>query len=206
VKIALCIPTHGHPRPHFLASVCALIAATAKAGHEVETLIYTSSRIASSRNTLVFEALKVRPDFLLWLDDDHSFPPDAALKLLARDVASVGANYPGRGVPALPTAAKMRGEELTQVYTTREKAESGDLEQVAAMGLGLCLISADVFRKLGPPWFKSDQGEHGGHGEDYYFFGKLKQAGIPAYVDHAVSWGVGHVHQVVLTNEHVTIP
>jgi hypothetical protein len=37
-------------------------------------------------------------------------------------------------------------------------------------------------------------------GEDSYLFRLLKQAGIKTYVDHALSWDVGHLHEVALTN------
>jgi hypothetical protein len=36
-----------------------------------------------------------------------------------------------------------------------------------------------------------------------YFCRKLQKAGVPVHVDHALSWQIGHVHEIVLTNEHV---
>jgi len=37
-------------------------------------------------------------------------------------------------------------------------------------------------------------------GEDASFFQELREAGIAIHVDHGLSWGVGHIHEHVLTN------
>ena len=39
-------------------------------------------------------------------------------------------------------------------------------------------------------------------GEDVFFFRKLAAAGIRPFVDHRLSWEVGHLFEVVLTNGH----
>ncbi|MGZ8347406.1 MAG: hypothetical protein ACXWUP_09880 [Allosphingosinicella sp.] len=39
-------------------------------------------------------------------------------------------------------------------------------------------------------------------GEDVFFFGKLAAAGIRPFVDHRLSWEVGHLFEIVLTNGH----
>ena len=37
-------------------------------------------------------------------------------------------------------------------------------------------------------------------GEDVSFFRELTEAGVKVYVDHALSWEVGHIPERVLTN------
>jgi hypothetical protein len=43
-------------------------------------------------------------------------------------------------------------------------------------------------------------------GEDVFFFRRLREAGIPVYLDHPLSWTIGHVHQSVLTNADAGVP
>ena len=44
------------------------------------------------------------------------------------------------------------------------------------------------------PWFKPDwDEEHGYHGEDWAFMGHLEKQGVKLFIDHDLSWLVGHV-------------
>ena len=83
------------------------------------------------------------------------------------------------------------------------------------MGLGMCLIRMDCFDALQVKaeeegkdtfmplfMFTPTDNYQGMIGEDVYFFKKLKAAGVPIYLDHGVSWEVGHIHKIVLTNHH----
>jgi hypothetical protein len=94
---------------------------------------------------------------------------------------------------------------LSTAYVSRDgKLEgvipNGDgIEEVAYMGLGVCLIHSDVFRKIQKPFFFFEtRGDGELVGEDVGFFAKTRQAGITAFVDHALSAEVGHVSDVEL--------
>jgi hypothetical protein len=69
--------------------------------------------------------------------------------------------------------------------------------------MGFCLIESAVFRRVGEPWFDFErQGRHL-VGEDTYFCRKLRDHGISIFVDHGLSWEIGHEHSHVLTHRDV---
>jgi hypothetical protein len=83
------------------------------------------------------------------------------------------------------------------------------------MGFGVCLMNMQIFGQLQAhaeeagdgnmlPLFKFEPtaDKVGMIGEDVFFFRKLKDAGIPVFIDHGLSWDVGHIFEVILTNAH----
>ena len=231
IKLAICIPVYGNPEALFMQSLLAAIEhwnrakLTDENGEEyekqVETFIIQSSMLTESRHMLVGEAINFGADYMVWCDADHIFEPDAICRLWARNVDVVGCNYPRRCKPTAPTAAKVIAAQDTEndhknlVYTDAGSAADNLLEEVDHLGFGLCLIRMGVFDRLQLhveakglknflPLFKFEPREDGGGmiGEDVFFFGKLRDAGIKVYCDHGVSWTVGHITNIVLTNAH----
>jgi hypothetical protein len=153
---------------------------------------------------------------MLWLDADHVFPHDTFCRLWAHNKPVVGANYPRRAAPTAPTAAYDDGSDRAKLlYTTEDKAKAGLVEQAAHMGFGVCLMNMRIFDVLQDhaeqhgdgnflPLFKFEPTEDkvGMIGEDVFFFRKLKEAGVSCFIDHALSWEVGHLYEVILTNQH----
>ena len=116
-------------------------------------------------------------------------------------------NYPRRVAPYRPTAA---GLDDDLIWTTEEAAKAGTVEQVRSLGLGFCLFDMTIFETLQQqageesiwPLFQVEMIGDGTEiiGEDVFFFRRLREGGIPVYLDHPLSWSIGHVHQRVLTN------
>lgn len=231
IKLAICIPVYGNPEALFMQSLLAAIEhwnrakLTDESGEEyekeVQTIIIQSSMLTESRHMLVGEALASGADYMLWCDADHIFETDAICRLWARNVDVVGSNYPRRCKPTAPTAAKVIAPQTEDedhnnlVYTDALKAKNNELEEVDHLGFGLCLIRMSVFDRLQVhaesegkksflPLFVFQPKEDGSGmiGEDVFFFGKLRNAGIKVYCDHGVSWTVGHITNIVLTNAH----
>lgn len=225
MKIALCTPAHRQVESKWTQCLVSMVAHTLGARIEMngepvkiefETFIVSSSLLPESRNRLVAEAIRWEADYMLWLDADHVFPVDALLRLLGRNKLVVGCNYARRFTPTAPTASKYASDDdMELVWTTAEKAEADEVEEVAHFGLGLCLIDMRVFAALehkaeqdGKPhfWplFRIDPSEDGVRfvGEDVHFFKLIREAGVPVHLDHALSWEVGHVHELILTNAH----
>ena len=199
MKIAVCIPVHGDTKARFTLSAMGLTARTMAAiSPEMQFFLSTGSTLPELRNQLAKEALSTGADWLLWLDADHTFPDDALLRLLRHDLAVVGANYARRNPQDAPVA--VRHERL--VHTTAEKAKAKQLVEVDSIGLGLCLMRADIFVGLEQPFFafEAKPGQPGFVGEDFVFFRKLRERGIKIHVDHDLSWEVGHVSETVLKN------
>jgi hypothetical protein len=228
VKIALCIPCHGDTKAKFTQCLAAMIAHTLGARIEMggepvkiefETFIVSCSLLPESRNRLVAEAIHWEADYMLWMDADHVFPCDALLRLLSRNKLVVGCNYARRFNPTSPTASKYGTDnEADLVWTTEEKARGDVVEEVAHLGLGLCLVDMRTYAILEAkateegkehfwPLFRMDPTEDGIRfiGEDVHYFKMIREAGIPVFCDHALSWELGHEFGTLLMNAHTVV-
>lgn len=226
MKIAVCIPCYGDTKAKFTQSLANMLVHTLSARIEddkgepvpveIETFMVSSSMLTESRHRLVAEALAWGADHMLCLDADHIFPADTLVRLLSHNLPVVGCNYPRRFAPTAPTAAIDSGDEdgtRHLLYTTQEKAENGLIEECAHLGFGVLLIDMRIFDVLQAhaeakgdgnflPLFKFEPTENkiGMVGEDVFFFRKLAETGIKPFVDHRLSWEVGHSFEVILTN------
>lgn len=229
IRLAICIPVYAHTHAKFTLSLGSALSAFYEAklvdadGNDIprvaEIFMVSSSLLTESRTRLFAEAYMWNATHLLWLDADHCFPRDTILRLFSHGVDIVGANYPRRHTPTAPTACKItvddNGDDYKNlVYTTKEKAEAGELEEVAHLGFGVCLMNMRVVDMLQAEADKADgnfmplfdmvtkPGKKGVIGEDVFFFGKCREAGAKVYCDHGLSWEVGHLFETILTNAH----
>jgi len=220
MKVAICIPRYGDTKGDFTISLAKMLvhslAAPAPGGDRLEIEIFSisSSDLPHSRTELLKSAIQWQARYLLWLDSDHAFPPDALFRLLGHKLPVVGCNYPRRSEPTGPVAARIDAEGKWQhVWTTQALAEANTVEEVAHLGLGLCLMDLNVLHQVkaqvekGVGWAhwapfdrKPLPGTNARMGEDASFFQELREAGVKIHVDHALSWVVGHIHERVLTN------
>jgi hypothetical protein len=229
IRLAICIPVYGDTKAKFTLSLAKAIDHFNRSKivdhegndivREIDIQMVSCSMLTESRHRLVGEALAWKATHLLWLDADHVFPADTIVRLLSHNVDVVGANYPRRVTPTAPTACKLVADAKDNdtknlIYTTREKAEAGELEEAAHLGFGVCLLNMHVLDLLQVEADKTDgnfmplfemkatAGKHGMIGEDVFFFKKVREAGGRIYVDHALSWEVGHITEQILTNAH----
>jgi hypothetical protein len=186
MKIAVCIPTTGFVRAKCAQALNELVAHT---GAEFTFFYEEAGPLEYKRTRLALRALKSGADFHLLVDWDHTFPPDALLRLARHNLPMVGANYPERHSGGSPTA--YRGQDAP--------ARGRGVESVAAIGLGFCLIKPEVFTTTPQPWFRSQISDEGALvcGEDVHFCNQVREAGIPVHVDHDLI--VGHIAETVLT-------
>ena len=229
LKVAICTPVYGMTNAKFTHSLSSLLVYSLSHANffvddepaqlNINFFMVQCSMLTEGRHKLVAEALLWGADYMLCLDADHVFPHDTLMRLLAHGLPIVGCNYPRRITPTAPTAAAESGtdDEVRHVlYTTEEKANEGLVEQCEHLGFGVLLINMKVFDALQAhhekeygdgnflPLFLFEPTENkvGMIGEDVYFFRKMAKAGIKPFVDHGLSWLVGHCHEIVLTNAH----
>ena len=232
LKLAIAVPCYDKIEPAFMQSLTMAVTyfyetkladdEGADIGKKVQVFV-ASGVIQEARHKLFKEALEWDADYILWADCDHVFPHDTIPRLLSHQKDVVGCNYARRvpyNQPTMPVAAKLGrhgfadGDRLC--YTTPEKAEAGELEQVDHMGLGLTLMHMGILEKLiaqaeaegresfMPLFHWEDKGDGGGAiGEDVYFFAKCRKAGVDVWCDHGLSWEVGHISKNILTHAHV---
>lgn len=155
--------------------------------------------IPANRNGHAEDALAWGADAILWIDADQTFPETALERLVSHGKDIVGSNCARRARPTGPTAARITPDGLASHWTTPESVRKGVLEEVAHIGLGLCLISRAVFERVPRPWFEEARASTG-HlvTEDVYFMEKARAAGFQVWCDPVVSWQTGHVLETVL--------
>jgi hypothetical protein len=220
MKIAICIPRYGDTKGDFTISLARMIALSLSAhgpGGErlaIEIFSVASTDLTHNRSELLKRAIEWQARYLLWMDADHIFPPDTLLRLLRHRLPVVGCNQPRRSDPTGPVAARLDAAgEMEHVWTTEELARAEAVEEVIHVGLALCLMDMAVLHqveahveksggwaKWAPFGRKPIPGSTALMGEDVSFMRELGDAGVKIYVDHGLSWQVGHIHEKVLTN------
>lgn len=210
--IAICVPTRGAGTPSaFTAALANLVMHSTETlvhpGHAALGLIFSANTyVDKGRDELVAEAMKSGVSHVLFLDDDMSFPRDALIQLLRHDADIVGANYPTRKLPIVPTAIKTVEDPPTKCFSDPQHATG--LEPVEALGFGCVLIKAPVFAALYPrPWFEQhfDRVHDRWVGEDVQFCQRARAAGFDVLVDHDLSRQVIHHGLFEFHNAHTML-
>ncbi len=138
------------------------------------------------RNRLVERSLERGSEWMLFLDDDHTFPPTLLNQLLSHDQPIVASLYLQRADPFLPIAYAVK-EEGNYWPLDLSVCDKEGLVEVAGAGTGGMLIRSEVFTKIPAPWFVHTTEQS----EDLYFCDRAREAGIPIYVDLAAR--LGHI-------------
>lgn len=168
----------------------------------------------AARNALFDGFLKSGLDYMLFVDNDAAFRPEAVERLAQHNLPVVCGCMYTRGLPPRPTIGHYVGQtrDGTHIYryaevvkrilsladkhgVTADNAENdmlfpqtgGDLLEVDGCGMHFTLIRRDVAEALRPPYFIFVGSTTAG--EDYYFCRKVKEAGFPIYLDLSVQTG-----------------
>jgi hypothetical protein len=202
VKICTGIPHAGLIKPRTIECLSRLLIVTAQAKityngkpvtPEIIPLFEDAGPLELKRTRLALRALECESDYFLGIDSDQTFEPDALIRLMAHDKPMVGTSI----------ASRHNGKAAVYGFDGKSLPRRRGLEQVAAVGLGFCLIKTPLLRKLGHPWFASEIGPDGKlvRGEDVHFCNQVRNAGFPIYVDHDLT--IGHLteHELKLEPE-----
>jgi GT2 family glycosyltransferase len=151
-----------------------------------------------ARNDLARTALNAKCHYtdkpfthLLWLDADHTFNPDLALRLaghMERDsnIDAISALYYARTGPTLPVVyVKDHSDDKYKHYPIVIVPKT--LCEVDAFGFGGCLMKRDVFERVPEPWFTIDYRA----GEDVAFCVRAREHGVRFFLDGA--YLMGHI-------------
>lgn len=212
--MAICIPRYGDMKGEFGISLARMLVHTLKAEPRLDVEIFSvsSSDLPLSRTRLLQKAMAWQARYCLWLDTDHVFPPQALLRLLSHRLPVVGLNQARRTDPTGPVAMRFDAAgEMEHVWTTEELAKEGKVEEVAHVGLAFTLLDMTIFHlvqaHVGERWALWEPfdrrlipGTQTRMGEDASFMAELREAGVKIFVDHALSWAVGHIGERVFTN------
>jgi hypothetical protein len=190
-KLAILVPCREYTYSLFTASLVELVKTTTMAGIDVHVIYDQSTILLSQREKLARQALAINADYALWLDSDMMFPSTTAMRLMGHNVDIVCSNYMKRSVP-LQTVAYPEREDWENWLPLEADQE---LQEVEGIGMGCMMMKTEVLTKINRPYFNFEFKDGDWHGEDFYFQGKLRNAGYKILVDMNLSFQVRHVGQ-----------
>lgn len=179
---------------------------------------WSSANISTSRNELTRQFLDdTKADWLMWIDSDMAWQPDAIEQLLAVTDPSERPIVGGLAFGALndqlfPTIYHLAplaegGFSTVRVYDYPRDA----LVRCDATGAAFLLIHRGALERIRDhefddtyPWFAESRNAGQPVGEDITFCLRARQLGIPVHVNAAVK--VGHHKSTLLTEERFTPP
>ena len=195
MKIAICVPCRDTVMSGFCFDLAKLIGYHSRTtDDEIIVLQMSGTLIFSQRETLAEQALADGAEAILWIDSDMRFPADTLEVMLSRKMPILGVNATTRREPILPTALQLHLKEDSHEWEKVESRGKQGIEQVTAVGFGVTLTRADVFKEIPKPWFDILWTSNGGIiGEDVHFCIKAQDFGIDTYVDHDLSPLIKHI-------------
>jgi hypothetical protein len=140
---------------------------------------------AAGRNEAAKMCLEHGADWLLFIDQDMTFPPEALDRLLAHDVDIVGIDYRKRSPPYAKIGVPEPGEE--------EKTTG--LAKYVMWGLGLVLVRRRAFFQIPRPWFAREYNPSGYMTEDHWFCERARAIGLTVWCDLDLTAQCCHVGQ-----------
>lgn len=195
--VHVCVPTSGACKTRFAVSLCGIMVYTMRRpidGYDpdqqgVVLRMAEGSMISQNRERLVQDSLATGATHILFLDDDIIAPPDTIHRLAAHRAPIVGCNYPYRVKGGGFTAQDFDDRPIP--LTT----QSTGLLEVKAMGLGTCLIDAEVFNALPHPWFDIywNPRRAAYSTEDVPFLTLARKAGFLTWIDQDLSKDLTHI-------------
>lgn len=198
-RVMLSIPTYRSVSSMAFASAVATIADSINTGCLAKIVVNADMYVTMARNKACDSVLRAADTGIthLWMiDDDMVVPPGALAALLARDLPVVGAAYYTKDLR--PVAYTL------EPFAFLQDVPAAGLLSVEGLGAGCLLVTVDVIRRMREHfrddyWWQNQvirvNGEPAYLGEDVFFFHRLKEMGIAAYMDCDVQ--CGHVGQAV---------
>lgn len=141
-----------------------------------------------ARERIVDKCLEWGADYIMWSDADMKWGTDVFLRLYLDQKPIVAAlAFTGR-LPLTPVIYRFENygikvDEKQQTHIEFDAQPVMDykrdaLQQVDAIGSGVMLIDAKVFKTIPKPWFTSY-----GLGEDIWFCARARAYDVPVFVD-----------------------
>lgn len=194
MDVLIACPRHGDVRGKFSESLGNLMFWVAVKGWTANLFMPNSTNLPESRTKAVQRAIGEGADYILWLDTDMSFPPDALVRLHRHGLDIVGCNYSRKSAGLRPTAYK--------ADLSGPMPQGAGIEEAAVVGFGVLLMRTEVFKSIRKPWFML-QPIPPAYDEtltdDVYMCQKLRDEGHKIYVDHDLSREVEHIGEFAYT-------
>lgn len=202
MKVMVAIPTYNGLIGYIQDKLNQLLKYSNDNGVEVFAMRYERIRIDIARDNAVRQAIELKTDFMLFLDDDNPCDEDTLIKLLSYDKDIIGSIIPRRNPPHVPCifeySTDMAGyKPFDKIPTDKE------IFEVAAIGMGCTLLRTSMLKDLydkhleSPFGFSSEEKVIDGKrrllniGEDIAFCRRAKKRGYKVFA--ARDSRVGHI-------------
>jgi hypothetical protein len=187
-RVTIAMPVYEHVKAETMTS---LIAALVELRDEWLLTVQRGCYIDQSREVSVAKALEAESDYLVFIDSDMAFQPDAITKLLAHGKDIVGGVYNQKGLP-LRTTVKLDNGDGQFVDGPRDIPLG--LFPCAAVATGFMAINLRRMTKLlKPPYFAFTNevpdltsAWAAGPGEDTAFCLRARKAGLEVWGDSSI--------------------
>jgi hypothetical protein len=215
VRLFIALPSHGNMHPQFVMSLVGLVDRLNTKPISTDVIL-KRLKVHNTRGSILPQVrekllkLALEEDFthLLFIDSDMDFPADLLHRWLVLNLPVVAANCVTKAIPTWPTArfkhpahknSKVSG---VAVVTTVDVAKRGLITPVWRVGTGVMLMDLGVIKNIKPPrfpiiWCEETQDYIG---EDWTFVEKLQEHNIQIFVDHMMSYAIGHVGDYIYTH------
>lgn len=189
----------------YIKSLVDMVIFTQAKGHEIK-FVNEHGGLFDARDRVCRKTMREHFDYMLQLDSDMTFPPDALCKLLERDKDVITGVYVGKGEnhkPVLFTELH-KDDENSGPYGLKHglnELMKDDVFEVKGCGAGFLLVKEHVIRIMlihKHEWFRP----YAGLGEDVSFCQRCTELGVKVYADRTIP--MGHIKYTQYTLEDWT--
>ncbi len=192
MKILIGTPFKDMATDNYIKSLADMIIHTQAAGHEV-AYMNEHGGLFDARDRICKRTMKEHFDYMLQLDSDMTFPPDALCRLIERDVDVITGVYVGKceaHKPVLFTELHKDDENCGPygLKTGLNELMQQDLFTVAGCGAGFLLVKEHIIRIMYihmHEWFRP----YAGLGEDVSFCQRCTELGVKIWADKSIPMG-----------------
>lgn len=185
-----------------------------------DVLAIHSSSPAKNKNIAIKQALDDgRYTHVFLTDDDHIYPPDTIMKLLARNVDVISGVYCMKMSPFPMIAFNKPNEKGQSQFIDFNKLGEDECVEVSRVPGGCLLVTTFALQEMKAvldrtnylfgggfnpiwegKWFTLGQIEPDNWCDDLWFCDRVRDAGFKIYIDTSVR--IGHITKCVLTPEY----
>jgi hypothetical protein len=186
-NVVIALTSTGHVSSNVAAGLAFTFGTLLVSGIPTSIMVSDMMDVASARRMLVETALnKGDATHIMWLDSDILVEPEGVLRLIRSDKRVIGGLYRRRSFPCDPLVFDLTDKGFVQ---KRDFNPTG-VNQVGGMGQGCLLVDLSVYREMSEHFGDDHWYVFGPDlGEDFWFFKRLAEMGIPVYLDATVRCG-----------------
>ena len=211
MKVLIGTPYYKSVDPRFVTCLLEMMVRSMNNNILCSHMFVQGTNAARQRNLLTKIAVRDGYDYLLTIDSDMVFPPDALISLLSANVAVIGGIYTGRLGQNKKRLMVFKEDNIMEDGSFTYYSDIGELPEyhvpfaVAGIGSAFLLTSTTVLNLMltdkvveehGLPYNYWEVKGQGPTGPDLSFCHRLNLLGIKIYADPRIE--IGHISERIL--------